>query len=310
MMKISTTLLSRAPALSLNRSTKLSSYFPNHHIHNQHLLPNNLVGPISCFWAHHSTTSANADGNLDKSPLPANLRQELMPRHVAIILDGNGRWAAKRGHGPEVGHDAGVIALIEVMGLCARWGIPVATFFVFSSENWRRTKAEVDFIMWRFQKMLEDELQNFIRQGIRIFTIGDTSTLPISLQEVLEHTKEATQDNTKTQVIFAISYSGKNDIVQACQNISKKVRNGVIEPNEVTENVIEKELETKVTSIPSPDLLIRTSGELRISNFLLWQLAYSEFYFCQTFWPDFSETQFIEALQCFQKRGRRFGKRI
>ncbi|KAL2899140.1 Dehydrodolichyl diphosphate synthase 2 [Bienertia sinuspersici] len=146
--------------------------------------------------------------------------------------------------------------------------------------------------MLRFKKLLEDELENFNRL------------------EAVEHTKEATKHNTKTQVIFAVSYSGKNDIVQACQNISKKVRNGVMEPNEVTENVIEKELETKVTSIPSPDLLIRTSGELRISNFLLWQLAYSELYFCQTFWPDFGESQFVEALQCFQKRGRRFGKRI
>ncbi|KAL2899132.1 Dehydrodolichyl diphosphate synthase 2 [Bienertia sinuspersici] len=265
MMKISTTLLSRAAALSLNRSTKLSFCYPNH-THNKYLLPNNLLGPTSCFWAHHSTTPANADGNFQKSPLPANLQQELMPRHVALTLDGNSRWATKRGHGPEVGHDAGLTTLVEVIGLCAKWGIQVATFFMFSPEIWRRPKQEVDFLMLRFKKLLEDELENF--------------------------------------------NSGKKDIVQACQNISKKVRNGVIEPNEVTENVIERELETKITSIPSPDLLIRTSGELRISNFLLWQLAYSELYFCQTFWPDFGESQFIEALQCFQKRGRRFGKRI
>ncbi|XP_010685851.2 cis-prenyltransferase 4, chloroplastic [Beta vulgaris subsp. vulgaris] len=292
-----------------NLSPKLK--FLNHH----------LVGPTSSFRAHSFlfTTSAENEsvakdernvGNSSATDFPAELRRELMPGHVAMILDGNKRWAELRGLESIVGHDAGLKALLEVMGLCCKWAIKVATFFLFSSENWRRPKAEIEFVMWRFQKMLEDELENIIRQGIRISTIGDISLLPISLQEVIEHTKEATKDNTKTHVIFAISYSGKNDIVQACKNISTKVRNGLIEPDDVTETLIEQELETKITSTPCPDLLIRTSGELRISNFLLWQLAYSEFYFTKTLWPDFGEPEFIEALQSFQKRGRRFGGRL
>uniref|UniRef100_A0A803LCQ4 Alkyl transferase n=1 Tax=Chenopodium quinoa TaxID=63459 RepID=A0A803LCQ4_CHEQI len=191
-------------------------------------------------------------------------RRELMPGHVALILDGNRRWAEVRGLGSDAGHDAGLKTLLQVMGLCAKWGINVATFFLFSSENWRRPKIN--------------------RQGIRISTIGDTSLLPDSLQE--------------------------NDIVQACQNISKKVRDGLIEPNDVCETLIEQELETKITRTPCPDLLIRTSGELRISNFLLWQLAYSELYFTKTLWPEFGESEFVAALESYQTRGRRFGGRL
>uniref|UniRef100_A0A803KS43 Alkyl transferase n=1 Tax=Chenopodium quinoa TaxID=63459 RepID=A0A803KS43_CHEQI len=226
-----------------------------------------------------------------------------MPGHVALILDGNRRWAEVRGLGSDAGHDAGLKTLLQVMGLCAKWGIKVATFFLFSSENWRRPKAEIEFVMWRFHKMLVDELENIISLSHKILMFKDQQArnknlhnwrhvfAPCLLTGVIEHTKEATKDNTKTHVIFAVSYSGKNDIVQACQNISKKVREGLIEPNDVSETLIEQELETKITSTPCPDLLIRTSGELRVSNFLLWQLAYSELYFTKTLWPEFGESE-------------------
>ena len=147
------------------------------------------------------------------------------------------------------------------------------------------------------------------RQGIRISTIGDTALLSDSLQQVLEYTKEATQNNTRTHVVFAVSYSGQDDITKACQSIAMKVKDGAIDPKDITKSVIEQELETKITATPCPDLLIRTSGEVRISNFLLWQLAYSEQYFTKTLWPDFGEPEFTEALQSFQQRRRRFGGR-
>ena len=147
------------------------------------------------------------------------------------------------------------------------------------------------------------------RQGIRISTIGDTALLSDSLQQVLEHTKEATQNNTRSHVIFAISYSGQDDITKACQSIAMKVKDGIIDPKDITKSLIEQQLETKITATPCPDLLIRTSGEVRISNFLLWQLAYSELHFTRTLWPDFGEPEFIEALQSFQQRRRRFGGR-
>lgn len=257
---------------------------------------------------HPLITNRNSDSPATED-LPAGLRRELMPRHVAMILDGNKRWAEQRGNEPERGHEAGLHALVEVMGLCAKWAFQVATFFLFSSENWRRPKEEVHYVMWRFEKMLGDELENFMRQGIRISTIGNTTLLSNSLQQVLDHTKESTKDNTTTQVIFAISYSGQDDITQACQSIATKVRDGLIEPSDVTKSLIEQELETRITTTPCPDLLIRTSGELRISNFLLWQLAYSELYFTKSLWPDFGETEFVEALHSFQSRRRRFGGR-
>ncbi|XP_057549233.1 cis-prenyltransferase 4, chloroplastic-like [Amaranthus tricolor] len=295
---------------SLNLSCELQSYTTNH-LH-RHLLNNHHIGTMFYFKAQCllCTSVEKAEVNVSySSELPTGLRRELMPKHVALILDGNKRWAERRGLGSEMGHDAGLQALLRVMGFCSKWGIQVATFFLFSSENWSRPKEEIHFVMWRFQKMLVDELKNIMRQGIRISTIGNTSLLPKSLQEVLEHTKESTKDNTKTHVIFAISYSGKNDIVQACKSITKKVQIGLIDCEDVDESLIEQELQTKIMTAPCPDLLIRTSGELRISNFLLWQLAYSEFYFTTTLWPDFGEFEFIEALQSFQKRQRRFGGR-
>ncbi|KAL9247704.1 hypothetical protein vseg_021108 [Gypsophila vaccaria] len=260
---------------------------------------------------HLTSSSSGIHFNLctSSNDFPADLRREKMPKHVAFILDGNKRWADRRGLASEAGHEAGLKSLLQVMGLCAKWDIEVATFFLFSSENWRRPKQEIEFVMKRFEQMLVDQLQDIIRKGIKISTIGEISKIPNSLQQVLQQTKVATVNNTKTHVIFAISYSGKNDLVQACQSIATKVRNGLVEPKDITESLIERELETSITSNPCPDLLIRTSGEVRISNFLLWQLAYSEMYFTNTLWPDFHEAEFVGALSSFQSRGRRFGGR-
>lgn len=296
-----------------NLSTNLHS-----HLLNTALLGPNPSGRAQLFKSHiplafctsaEDAKQSKIGTSSENEGLPAGLRREMIPGHVALILDGNKRWAEQRGMEAHSGHDAGLHALVRVMGLCAKWGIKVATFFLFSSENWRRPTAEIDFVMWRLQKMLVDELDNLIRQGIRISTIGDTALLSDSLQQVLEYTKEATQNNTRTHVVFAVSYSGQDDITKACQSIAMKVKDGAVDPKDITKSVIEQELETKITATPCPDLLIRTSGEVRISNFLLWQVAYSELYFTETLWPDFGEPEFTEALQSFQQRRRRFGGR-
>ncbi|KAK9727286.1 hypothetical protein RND81_05G271400 [Saponaria officinalis] len=283
-------------------------------LHHHHLINTNHITSNSSNSNSNSNNNTRTTLPFCTSPenaddFPADLRREKMPEHVAFILDGNKRWADRRGLGSEAGHEAGLKSLLQVMGLCAKWDIKVATFFLFSSENWRRPKQEIEFVMKRFERMLVDELEDIKRKGIKISTIGEISKLSESLQKVLQQTKEATENNTKTHVIFAISYSGKNDLVQACQSIATKVRNGLVEPRDITEFLLERELETNITSNPCPDLLIRTSGEIRISNFLLWQLAYSEMYFTDTLWPDFHEPEFVRALSSFQTRGRRFGGR-
>ncbi|KAL2455964.1 Dehydrodolichyl diphosphate synthase 2 [Abeliophyllum distichum] len=206
--------------------------------------------------------------------LPEGLLRELMPTHVAVIMDGNRR---------------------------------VLTVFAFSSNNWFRPKVETDFLMGLFERGLRDELENFTKAGIRISVIGDSAKLPKPLQVLITDALEVTKNNSRLHLIMAVNYSGQKDIVQACQSISLKVKDGVVKPEDINEFLIEDELETNCTDFPCPDLLIRTSGELRISNFLLWQLAYTELYFAHTHWPDFGEDEFLEALSSFQQRQRRYG---
>ncbi|KAI8556969.1 hypothetical protein RHMOL_Rhmol05G0297700 [Rhododendron molle] len=226
--------------------------------------------------------------------LPAGMRREAMPEHVAVIMDGNRRWARTRGLPAVAGYEAGLRALKEMVELCCRWRIRVLTVFAFSSDNWLRPKVEVGFLM---------------RDNIRFSCIGDTSKLPDPVKELITYAEERTKHNSGLQLIVAVSYSGKYDIVQACQSIALKVKDGVIEPEDINEFLIEQELQTNCAEIPNPDLLIRTSGELRVSNFLLWQLAYTELYFTQSHWPDFGETEFVMALRSFQQRQRRYGER-
>ncbi|KAK9699118.1 hypothetical protein RND81_08G153900 [Saponaria officinalis] len=249
-----------------------------------------------------ATTSDDRDGDL-----PEGLRQEMMPRHVAVILDGNRRWAKQRGLSFVEGYEAGVGAMGEFVSMCIKLKIPVVSLFAFSSENWRRPKNEVDFLVDLFERSLKDNMGPTLSRDGRVTIIGDMTLFPTSLQKVIKDIEEATKHNTKFHLILAMSYSGQNDIVQACQSIANKVKEGVLKSEDITNSIIEHELETKISDIPNPDLLIRTSGELRISNYYLWQSAYTELYFTDTHWPDFGEDDFVQALRSYQQRGRRYG---
>ncbi|XVE59403.1 hypothetical protein DITRI_Ditri05aG0043800 [Diplodiscus trichospermus] len=254
-------------------------------------------------------TSLTGDITDEEEELPAGLRRDLMPRHVAVIMDGNGRWARERGLPTSAGHEAGVKSLRELVELCGKWGIQVLTVFAFSSENWIRPKVEVEFLLSLFERALKSEMETFSRLGIRISVIGDSSKLPQSLQKLINEVEETTKENTRLQLIVAVSYSGKYDVVQACRSIAEKATENQIQLDDINESLIEQELETNCTEFPYPDLLIRTSGELRVSNFLLWQLAYTELFFVQELWPDFGKDEFVEALTSYQQRQRRYGGR-
>ncbi|XP_048319351.2 cis-prenyltransferase 4, chloroplastic [Ziziphus jujuba] len=242
----------------------------------------------------------------ERNLLPPGLRRETMPVHVAVIMDGNRRWAQIRGLPASSGYEAGVRSLRSVVELCCKLGISVLTVFAFSTENWCRPKVEIEFLMDLFGRAVREDLESFLRENIRISVIGNTSKLPNSLQQLIANVEETTKKNFGLQLIVAVSYSGQYDIVQACQRIAMKVKDGVVALDDVNESLIERELETNCTQFPYPDLLIRTSGELRISNFLLWQLAYTELFFSKSLWPDFGEIEFLEALQDFQRRQRRY----
>ncbi|KAL5102414.1 hypothetical protein RYX36_006741 [Vicia faba] len=242
-------------------------------------------------------------------PLPGELQAEMMPKHVAVIMDGNGRWAKTKGLPVSAGHVAGVKSLKTIVKLCYSWGIKVLSIFAFSTDNWNRPKLEVEFLFTLFERSILSQFEECKREGIKISVIGDTSKLPNSLQRMITNAEENTKKNSKFQLIIAVNYGGKYDVVQACKSIVKKVKDEVILLEDIDENIFEKELETNCTEFPYPDLLIRTSGELRVSNFLLWQLAYTEFCFDNKLWPDFGKDEFIEALISFQHRHRRYGGR-
>ncbi|KAE8039262.1 hypothetical protein FH972_011689 [Carpinus fangiana] len=254
--------------------------------------------------------SALAGVSPEGEPLPSELQDDLMPKHVAVIMDGNGRWAHQRGLPTAAGHEAGSRSLRELVELCGHWGIRVLTVFAFSYDNWIRPKVEVDFLMTLFEREIKSQLDIFLREGIRISVIGDSSKLPESLQKLISDAEETTKANSRLQLIVAVSYSGKYDIIQACRGIASKVKDGSLELEDISESLIEQELETNCTEFPYPDLLIRTSGEQRVSNFLLWQLAYTEFFFARELWPDFGKSEFVEALFSFQQRQRRYGARL
>ncbi|KAG6570658.1 Dehydrodolichyl diphosphate synthase 2 [Cucurbita argyrosperma subsp. argyrosperma] len=245
----------------------------------------------------------------EEAALPAGLQKEFLPRHVAVIMDGNVRWARRMKLPDSKGHDAGVRSLREMVDLCLELDIPVLTVFAFSYDNWLRSKREVDFLMFLFERVLKSEMEKSSSKGIRLSVIGDLSLLPKSLQKLINTAVEETKSNTKLQLIVAASYSGRYDVVQACRSLARKVKNDEIQVEDIDDSLIEQELETKCTAVPHPDLLIRTSGELRISNFLLWQSAYTEFFFTETLWPDFRKQDFVEALVSYQTRQRRYGGR-
>lgn len=229
-----------------------------------------------------------------------------LPQHVAIIMDGNGRWAKKQGLRRIFGHENGVKAVREACEGCAELGIPYLTLYAFSTENWNRPRMEVNALMSLLVKTIKGETGTLLKNDIRLQTIGNIHELPNDCRHELEEAMESTKHCKRTTLILALSYSGKWDIVQAIQSIAKEVKQGNLLPEQINENTLTQALTT--APFPHPELLIRTSGEYRLSNFLLWELAYSEFHFTNTLWPDFRKEHLHTALLDYQNRERRFGK--
>ncbi len=227
-----------------------------------------------------------------------------IPQHIAIIMDGNGRWATERGKERSYGHQAGVEAVRRVTAECVRLGVKYLTLYTFSTENWNRPSDEVSALMGLVLSSLEDEI--FMKNNVRFRVIGDMDRLPDNVRRKLRETEEHTAGNTAMTMVVALSYSSRWELAKAARTIAAKVKAGTMDEADITENSISEHLETAF--MPDPDLLIRTGGELRISNYLLWQIAYSELYFCETYWPDFGEAELQTAIASFQKRQRRFGK--
>jgi undecaprenyl diphosphate synthase len=238
--------------------------------------------------------------------LPADLKRELLPKHVAVIMDGNGRWAKRQGLPRFIGHKHGVDALKDLLRCCKDWGIGALTAYAFSTENWKRPQEEVDFLMTLFQRVLRQELREMLKENVQIRFVGNLQALPRILQEEISRSMEETKDNRAIRFTVATNYGGRQEILQACQAIAEQVKQGLLQPDEIDEATFERHLYT--AGICDPDLLIRTSGEMRISNFLLWQMAYAEIYITETLWPDFDRAEFHRALSAYQQRERRFGK--
>lgn len=234
-----------------------------------------------------------------------DLHSGTLPRHVAVIMDGNGRWAQARGLPRVEGHRAGIRSVRAVVECSRELRIPFLTLYAFSSENWGRPSAEVALLMRLLGEFLERELPELVRNGIRLRSIGETGRLPEGARQSLERTVAATAGNGDLTLTLALSYAGRNEIARAARRLAEEVAAGTVSPAEITEDRFSSRLDT--AGIPDPDLVIRTSGELRISNFLLWQSAYSEFLFADTLWPDFGRTEFLAALEEYARRDRRFG---
>lgn len=227
-----------------------------------------------------------------------------IPQHIAIIMDGNGRWATERGLDRTFGHKAGVDTVKKITSECARLGVKYLTLYTFSTENWNRPAYEVEALMGLFLGFIEINL--FTDNGIKFKMVGDTDRLPQAVQDKIRDMEEVTSGGTRMTVISAFSYSSRWEISNAARQIAQEVKDGKLTPEDITEDTISSHLKTNF--MPDPDLLIRTGGEYRISNYLLWQCAYSEFYFCDTFWPDFDEEALHKAIADYQGRQRRFGK--
>lgn len=228
------------------------------------------------------------------------------PRHVAIIMDGNNRWAKARRLTGVAGHKAGVNAVKAVVETCAREGVEVLTLFAFSSENWRRPEEEVSALMRLFLFALEREVKKLHRNNIRLRIIGDRAAFSPSLQEHMARAEQLTQHNTLMTLVIAANYGGHWDLTQAARQMAEKVQAGVLTPSDITNDTLQDHL--SIGDLPMPDLMIRTAGEQRISNFMLWHLAYTELYFSDVYWPDFREPQMREALTAYASRQRRFGQ--
>ena len=229
-----------------------------------------------------------------------------MPRHVAIIMDGNGRWAKKQGLARMYGHKQGVETVHRITETAAEMGIQYLTLYTFSTENWNRPKEEVDALMTLLVDTIVKEIPTLMKNNVRLLTIGDTERLPEGAKRKFEQCMEETSGNTGLRLVIALSYSARWEITNAMQEAVRKAQAGALKAEDVNEELVSSLMTT--ASMPDPDLLIRTSGELRISNFLLWQLAYSELYFTDCLWPEFTEEEFCKAIVDYQHRERRFGK--
>ena len=235
-----------------------------------------------------------------------SLKSGPLPRHLAIIMDGNGRWAKQRGKLRIFGHENGVKAVRETVENSAKLGIEFLTLYAFSTENWKRPKLEVDTLMNLLVSSLKKELKTLHKNNIRLNAIGNIDSLPSKAYAELQEVIEKTSKNTGMVLTLALSYGAREEIKHAVQEISRKVKNNIISPENIDDTIINSHLYTH--NLPDVDLLVRTSGEHRISNFLLWQIAYAELYFMDVFWPDFREQHLAEAIKNYQNRERRFGK--
>jgi undecaprenyl diphosphate synthase len=234
------------------------------------------------------------------------INPEKLPQHVAIIMDGNGRWAKQKGKLRIFGHQNGVTAVRDTAEAAAEIGVKYLTLYAFSTENWNRPKIEVEALMTLLVATINKETTTLLKNDIKLETIGDTESLPEKCRKELAEAIEKTKHCKRMTLVLALSYSSKWEIINGFKNIAEKVKTGKINVDDIDENLIDEYLCTK--NYPDPELMIRTSGEHRISNFLLWQLAYAEFYFTEKLWPDFSKDDFYQAILDYQKRERRFGK--
>jgi undecaprenyl diphosphate synthase len=240
------------------------------------------------------------------SDLKSKIDPAKLPSHIAVIMDGNGRWAKGRGLSRVFGHQNGVKAVRETTESCAELGVKFLTLYAFSTENWARPQAEVNALMSLLVSTTRSELPTLMKNGIKLATIGDFDSLPDHTKKELAEAIEATKGNTRMTLVLALSYSSKWELTNAIKNIASEVQKGNLKPEDITEQTISQHLLTK--GMPDPELLIRTSGENRISNFLLWQIAYTELYFTPILWPDFRKEDIYKAILDFQGRERRFGK--
>lgn len=272
---------------------------------------------MACFCAYSSlgcsSTDCKQNITLNKTKLNTDQAEQIklkesgcIPKHIAIIMDGNGRWAKSKGLPRFAGHQAGVESVREIVRTCVQLGVKNLTLYTFSTENWKRPKDEVSTLMRLLVKTLQKELDDLHKNNVRIMMIGDMAALPIDVQKQLNDAIEKTKNNNDLNLVLALSYSGRWEILESVKEMIRDAQNGKLQANELNVERFSSYLNTK--QIPDPDLVIRTSGEFRVSNFLLWQIAYSEFYISETYWPAFKRKNLYEAIRDFQKRERRFGK--
>lgn len=254
----------------------------------------------------NSTTRGPSSASEDARRQQALQERGEIPAHIACIMDGNGRWAKQREKARVVGHHEGVESVRDVTEACAELGVDYLTLYTFSTENWERPEPEIEALMELLVHTVKEERSTLMENDVRLRIIGDLEELPDSCQEALAQTRQATADNHRMTLTLALSYSGRWEILQAARALAEKVQDGTIAPEEIDASLFETHLDTQ--GMPDPDLLVRTGGEFRLSNFLLWQSAYTELYITEQYWPDFRRNQLYGAIQSYQDRDRRFGR--